>query len=150
VAHITRSDGSPSRTGQAPFSAPGYPPIHPDGFVRTHEERYGGLVPPAPHCRLTGSAEALRPATALPVALGGRDSTGYYGLSAPVPALGISHPTLTGAGPGSGVARVATASCGRCPFDPLTWRTRLGTSSAGCKDRAAPALPYIMMIRLRG
>jgi hypothetical protein len=67
-----------------------------------------GLVPPAPHCRLNGSAEALRPATALPVTLGGRDSTDYYGLSAPVPALGISHPTLAGAGAGSGVARVAS------------------------------------------
>ena len=54
-----------------------------------------GLVPPAPHCRLTGSAEALYPATALPVILGGRDATGYYGLSVPVSALGISHPILT-------------------------------------------------------
>jgi hypothetical protein len=53
-------------------------------------------------------SEALCPATALPVTLGGRHSTGYYGLSAPVPALGISHPTLTGAGSGSGVARVAS------------------------------------------
>ena len=54
------------------------------------------------------SAEALRPATALPVALVGRDSHGYYGLSAPLSALGISHPTLTGADSGSGVARVAS------------------------------------------
>jgi hypothetical protein len=53
------------------------------------------------------TAEVLRPATALPVALGGRDSTGYYGLSAPVPTLAISQPTLTGVGPGSGVAHVA-------------------------------------------
>ena len=53
-------------------------------------------------------SEALRPATALPVALGGRDSTGYYGLSAPVPALVISRPTIAGAGPGSGVAHVAS------------------------------------------
>jgi hypothetical protein len=44
------------------------------------------------------TAEALRPATALPVALGGRDSTGYYGLSAPVPTLVISRPILTEAG----------------------------------------------------
>jgi hypothetical protein len=54
------------------------------------------------------SAQALRPAAALPAALGGRDSTGYYGLSAPVPALVISRPTIAGAGPGSGVARVAS------------------------------------------
>jgi hypothetical protein len=54
------------------------------------------------------SAQALRPAAALPAALGGRDSTGYYGLSAPVPALVISRPILAEAGPGSGVARVAS------------------------------------------
>jgi hypothetical protein len=54
------------------------------------------------------TAEALRPATALPVTLGGRDSTSDYGLSAPVPALVISRPTLAGAGTGSGVARVAS------------------------------------------
>jgi hypothetical protein len=41
-------------------------------------------------------AEALRPATALPVALGRRDSTGYYGLSAPLLVLAISQPTLMG------------------------------------------------------
>jgi hypothetical protein len=44
------------------------------------------------------TAEALRPAPALPVTLGGRDSTGYYGLSAPLPALVISRPILTEAG----------------------------------------------------
>jgi hypothetical protein len=54
------------------------------------------------------TAEALRPATALPVALGGRHSTDYYGLSAPVPTLAISQPTLTGVGSGSGVARIAS------------------------------------------
>ena len=59
-------------------------------------------------CSPALTAEVLRPATALPVTLGGRDSTGYYDLSAPVPALGISHPTLAGAGPGSGVAHVAS------------------------------------------
>ena len=64
-------------------------------LVRTHQERYSGLVPLAPDCRLTESAEALRHATALPVALGGRDSTGYYGLSAPVLALVISQPIPT-------------------------------------------------------
>jgi hypothetical protein len=53
-------------------------------------------------------SEALRPDTALPVSLGGRDSTGYYGLSAPVPTLAISQPTLAGVGPGSGVAHVAS------------------------------------------
>ena len=67
-----------------------------------------GLVPPVPDCRMTESAEALRPATALPVALVGRNPHGYYGLSAPLSALGISHPTLAGAGSGSGVARVAS------------------------------------------
>ena len=41
------------------------------------------------------SAQALRPAATLPAALGGRDSTGYYGLSVPVPALVISRPILT-------------------------------------------------------
>jgi len=54
------------------------------------------------------SAEALRPATALPVTLGGRNATGYYGLSAPVPTLASSQPTLAGVGSGSGVARMAT------------------------------------------
>jgi hypothetical protein len=53
-------------------------------------------------------SEALRPAAALPATLGGRDSTGYYGLSAPVPTLAISQPTLVGVGSGSGVARVAS------------------------------------------
>jgi hypothetical protein len=77
-------------------------------FVRTHQERYGGLVPPEPDCRLTESAEALRPAAALPAALVGRDPHGYYGLSAPVPTLAISQPTLTGVGSGSGVAHVAS------------------------------------------
>jgi hypothetical protein len=66
--------------------------------MRTHQERFGGLVPPGPDCRLTESAEALRPATALPVAQVGRNSHGYYGLSAPVPALVISRPILTEAG----------------------------------------------------
>ena len=54
------------------------------------------------------TAEALRPATALPVALVGRHSHGYDGLSAPVPTLAISQPTLTGVGSGSGVAYVAS------------------------------------------
>ena len=89
--------------------ASGYPPIP---LSHVFSELMGnvisGLLPPAPHCRLSESAEALRPAAALPATLVGRDSHGYYGLSAPVPALGISHPTLTGAGPGSGVARVAS------------------------------------------
>ena len=53
-------------------------------------------------------SEALRPATALPVTLVGRDSHGYYGLSAPVPTLAISQPTLAGVGSGSGVAHVAS------------------------------------------
>jgi hypothetical protein len=54
------------------------------------------------------TAEALRPVTALPVTLGGRHSTGYYGLSVPVPTLAISQPTLAGVSPGSGVAHVAS------------------------------------------
>jgi hypothetical protein len=45
---------------------------------------------------------------ALPMTLDGRDSIGYYGLSVPVPALGISPPILAEAGPGSGVARVVS------------------------------------------
>ena len=65
-------------------------------FMRIHQERYSGLVLPAPDCCLTESAEALRPATALPVTLVGRDSHGYYGLSASVSTLAISRPTLTG------------------------------------------------------
>ena len=66
-----------------------------------------GLVPAAPACRGMESAAALRPATAVPVTLVGRDSHGYYGLSAPESAWGISHPTHPGAESGSGVARVA-------------------------------------------
>jgi hypothetical protein len=42
------------------------------------------------------TAEALRPDTALPVTLGGRHSTGYYGLSAPLLVLALSQPTRTG------------------------------------------------------
>ena len=66
-----------------------------------------GLVPPAPHCRLSGSAEALRPAAALPTAPVGRDSHGYYGLSVPTVALVISRPILMEVTAGSGVARIA-------------------------------------------
>src|SRR5919109_4394049 len=88
----------------------------PSSVLRTHEERYASLVPAAPHCRLSGPAEALRPATALPVTLGGRHSTGYYGLSAPVPTLAISPPTLSGVGPGSGVAHVASVVLTEAPF----------------------------------
>jgi hypothetical protein len=42
------------------------------------------------------SAEALRPAAALPAAPVGRDPHGYYGLSAPLLVLAISQPTPTG------------------------------------------------------
>jgi len=59
-------------------------------------------------CSPSLTAQALRPAAALPAALGGRDPTGYYGLSAPAPTLAISQPTLAGVGSGSGVARVAS------------------------------------------
>jgi hypothetical protein len=68
----------------------------------------GRLVRPRRACSPSLSAEARRPATALPAALGGRESTGYYGLSAPVPTLAISQPTLTGVGSASGVAHVAS------------------------------------------
>jgi hypothetical protein len=40
------------------------------------------------------TAKALRPAAVLPAALVGRNSHGYYGLSAPVSALVISRPIL--------------------------------------------------------
>jgi hypothetical protein len=56
----------------------------------------------------SGSTEALRPATALPVPLGGGDSTSSDGLSVPGPAVVISQPTSAGAGTGSGVARLAS------------------------------------------
>ena len=72
-----------------------------------HWVRYVRLVRTAPSSSLR-SAEALRPAAALPAAPAGRDPHGYYGLSAPVPALVISRPTIPGAGTGSGVARVAS------------------------------------------
>ena len=113
-----------------------------------HLVRYARLVRTEPRSSLR-PAEALRPAAALPAAPVGRDPHGYYGLSAPVPALVISRPTIAGAGSGSGVARVVTTSCRRCPFDPLTWRTTLGTSRLGCKAALAPALPY-PIVRLRG
>jgi hypothetical protein len=54
------------------------------------------------------SAQALRPAAVLPATLVGRNPHGYYGLSAPISALVISRPTITGAETGSGVARVAS------------------------------------------
>jgi hypothetical protein len=92
--------------------------LSPDSYPKVSRQLIGNVVHGSPrdpaYCqpRLTvvslESAQALRPATALPVALGGRHSTGYYGLSAPVPALGISRPTIAGAGPGPGVARVAS------------------------------------------
>ena len=53
------------------------------------------VVGPSPCCGITRNP-------------GGRHSHGYYGLSAPVPAWVISLPTLTGAGSGSGVARVVS------------------------------------------
>src|SRR5918992_3788014 len=71
-----------------------------------HWGRYARLVRTEPRSSLR-SAKALRPAAALPAAPVGRHSHGYYGLSAPVPALVISRPTIAGAGPGSGVAHVA-------------------------------------------
>ena len=116
----------------------------------------GGLVPPVLACSPSLSAEALRPATALPVALGGRDSTGYYGLSAPMVALAISPPTSPALTrqllePTWVPAWLASQvlCCRRCPFDPFTWRTRLGTGQTGCKARLTPALPHNPR-RLRG
>jgi len=47
-------------------------------------------------CAPSLTAQALRPAAALPAALGGRYFTGYYGLSVPLLVLAISQPTLTG------------------------------------------------------
>jgi hypothetical protein len=64
-------------------------------------------------------SEALRPATALPVTLMGRDPHGDYSLSAPVPALVTSRLTLSGAGAGSGVAGVARVVLPEMPFGPL-------------------------------
>jgi hypothetical protein len=78
---------------------------------------------------------------ALPVALGGRDSTGYYGLSAPVPTLAISQPTLRESVPVPALLVSQVLCGGRCPLDPLAWRTRFGTSLMGCKAHKAPALP---------
>src|SRR5918999_2965139 len=88
------------------------------------------------------SAEALRPAAALPAALVGRDPHGYYGLSAPVPTLVISRPTLWESVPVPALL-VSQVLCGcRCPLAPFTWRTTLGTSQSGCKAFMAPALPH--------
>ena len=53
-----------------------------------------GLVRSVLACAPSLTAEALRPATALPVTLVGRDSHGYYGLSAPLLVLAISQPTF--------------------------------------------------------
>jgi hypothetical protein len=89
------------------------------------------------------SAEALRPAAALPAALVGRDSHGYYGLSALVPALGIRHPTILELEPVPALL-VSQVLCSlRCPLDPFAWRTRFGTSLLGCKAREAPALSEV-------
>jgi hypothetical protein len=46
-------------------------------------------------CSPSLTAEALRPAAALPAAPVGRNPHGYYGLSAPVSALVISRPILS-------------------------------------------------------
>src|SRR5918992_5638492 len=72
-----------------------------------HWVRYVRLVRTAPSSSLR-SAEALRPAAALPAAPVGRNPHGYYGLSAPVPALVISRPILAEADSGSGVAHGAS------------------------------------------
>ena len=61
-------------------------------MARSHDR----LVRSGRACSPSLSAGALRPATALPVTLGGRDSTDYYGLSAPLLVLAISRPTLLG------------------------------------------------------
>jgi hypothetical protein len=90
----------------------------------------------------------------------GRHPHGYYGLSAPLLVLVISRPTIQGSlqiyrdlkwnqleVPALLMSQVL---CGfRCPFDPLTWRTRRGTRLVGCKAREAPALPEAIF-RLRG
>ena len=88
--------------------ASGYPPSRPSfegdefpSFVRRPSAT-------RPWSISSMTAKALRPATALPVTLVGRDSHGYYGLSVPVPKLAIRQPTLAGVGSGSGVAHVAS------------------------------------------
>ncbi len=90
-------DSAP-RPAAHPFKASGSPPIPTlRMFSDLMRNVFSGLVPHAPYCRLTGSAEALRPAAALSAALVGRGSHGYYGLSDPLLALVISRPTTGGA-----------------------------------------------------
>jgi hypothetical protein len=86
-------------------------------------------------------SEALRPATALPVALVGRDSHGYYGLSAPVPTLAIAGLPLRESVPVPALLMSQVLCCVKCPFDPLARRTGFGISLVGCKAHWAPALP---------
>ena len=79
-------------------------------------------------------SEALCPAMALPMTLGGPDATGYYGLSAPRLALVISRPTVAGS-----EWRFRRCSCRKfCAtvgalLHPFPWRTRLGTILCGCE-----------------
>ena len=127
----------PRRTRSAHPALPRQRPLR----VRASAIPDGRLVRPVLGCAPSLSAEALRPAAALLAAPVGRDSHGYYGLSAPVPALGISRPTLIGSQPEVPALLVSQVLCGfRYPFDPLTWRTTLGTSQFGCKAIVAPAL----------
>ena len=59
---------------------------------------------------------------------------GQHGSSADLPLLELaSVPALLAS---------QVLCCRRSPFDPLTWRTRLGTRLMGCKAHRAPALPY--------
>ena len=113
MAHTTRSYGSPAQTGPAPFSTSGSPPsaclmaegIRDSVMARSHDH----LVRSVLACFPSLTAEALRPATMFPAALGGRDSTGDYGLSAPLLTWGISHPTLLGVS-----QRFRRCSCRTC------------------------------------
>jgi hypothetical protein len=128
--------------------------LSPDPTLRVLSELMrnviSGLLPPAPHCRLTGSAEALRPAAALPAALVGRDPHGLLWPLCPGASIGYQPPYPRGSWLPVPALLMSQVLCGlRCPLDPLIWRTRLGISLVGCKAREAPALPYTN-IRLRG
>jgi hypothetical protein len=76
---------------------------------------------------------------ALPAALGGRYSTGYYDLSDPAQHWVSTTQLFWELVPGPALLVSQVLCGGRCPLDPLTWRTTLGTGHAGCKAVVAPA-----------
>jgi hypothetical protein len=119
------------------------------GVVRCHERRYGGLVPPGSHYPLT---DRLRPfallrrypqpwwdvtptatTASLPRFRHWPSASLPLRESVPVPALLMSQ----------------ALCCRRCPLDPLTWSTTLGTTRFGCKARSVPAFQE-QAIPLRG